>query len=178
MDCVCWSMPIDLFILFRHKKLNKSDIQYFLSKYQYYHLLLIMSTDTKRFTHKDNALMTNSLLQMIPVVLLSAYFMFSTGNDFIWIASASSFCSSLVVMLMAEGSYETDFEHYGLYSGVSKMYDNLALSSCVTLLIAVGLYFRDTWLLFPDRMYPAISILCLIVSYFVRFMIRDKGGNK
>lgn len=136
-----------------------------------------MSQTTERFTIKDNLLMTNSLLQMMPTILISAYMMFNTKNDWIWIFSALSFCSSYVVVQMSEASYETDCENYGLYSKTIDMYNTLALSSCLSLLGAIGLYFRGSWLVYPDRMYPSILILGLVVCYFVRFTMRKKRDD-
>jgi len=132
------------------------------------------NTSVDRFTAKDNALMTNSILQMMTVVFVSAYMMFSTQDDHVWMFSALAFCSSFLVIQLSEGSYETDYENYGIYSGVSGMYDNLAMASCFSLLAAIIIYFRNTWIIHPLRMYTAWATIFLIISYLFVFAIRRK----
>src|SRR5688572_23885227 len=135
-----------------------------------------MNTENKnvvdRFTAKDNALMLNSILQMIPVVLISAFLMFFTHNDYIWTYSALSLCSSLTVLILSEASYESDYEHYGSYEGVSKIYNTLALSSCFCLLGAIITYFRESWIMYPDRMVSSILIIFLVFCYLLNFLYR------
>jgi len=127
--------------------------------------------DIDRFTEKDNALILNSILQMLAVALISAPFMLF-DNFFVWSCAAFSCCISLAINILCVASYENDCEHYGNAMNVMALYDDLAKACCFSLFFMLTAYFMVMANLHTIRVIPGGVILGLIACYVKMYMER------
>jgi len=100
--------------------------------------------DLQRFSIRDNILMTNSILQISSVNIVSAALLLSTNNNFVWGFSLISLFTSLLVIIFSEASYETDCITHGNFFETIKLYNDLAKISCTSLLFALISFMFNT----------------------------------
>lgn len=103
-----------------------------------------MAHTRESFTLVDTALMLNTLVQMLPIVLVSTFMTYLSTHDIAWGLSILAMFGSMTTMICGEASYESDRNNRGNYFKTATQYNPLAGSSAICLLLAIDIHVLNT----------------------------------
>jgi hypothetical protein len=90
-----------------------------------------------RFDIVNNTMVTNALLQFLPIIACSFVLLLISTHDLVWGFSLISFIISLSLSTLLVATYETDVNCAGKYFHVYRKYNLFAYCATIFLLCAV-----------------------------------------
>ena len=126
----------------------------------------------KRYTAEDNVKITNSLLQFLPVTLISFLLTLYSMNEYVWGFAYYALCGSLTCTILLQASFESDKINYGQATPVLNLYNSLAESSTYSLLISIIIYAVTSEQLLSFKLTALIASLFVIIHYLKLFYSR------
>ena len=122
----------------------------------------------ERFTIRDNALMLNSILQMIPITVIALFIMTQPTNHVAWCFAVVGVMGSLTTNILGVASYETDKNYYGMYGEIAKKYNLIAFASVVSTYLALDIYMIEQANYSVIRLYT-IFMINAITMYYLKY---------
>jgi hypothetical protein len=96
--------------------------------------------EERPFSTSNSILVTNTLLQFLPITLLSAALLFITSNDFVWALSLMALFGSMTTTTILVAAYEIDHENHGFYFPIRDHVNTLAMRSALSVVLALTIH--------------------------------------